>query len=702
MPRVSALSVKYHHVTVKIQDNVAVTKIDQVFLNDYDRQLEATYIFPLPESAAISQFAMFVDGERIQGEMMEAAKARQIYEEFVRRMIDPALLEYVGRNTFRARVFPIPPRGEKRIQLEYTQTLDYSGGIFEYTYPLNTERFSPQPLQEASVAVEIESSRPIKSVFSPTHQIDERIEDDHHASAGWEQRNLKPDRDFTLLYSVSEEDFGVSLRCFRKGQEEGYFMLLLAPKRAWAQREIGAKDLVFVLDKSGSMQGEKIEQAKEALLFSLRNLHEDDRFGLVTFSTEVDRFSRELLPATQENVKRAVKFVKSIEAEGGTNLMEAALAGVKLLRQPTPGRPQMLVLLTDGLPTVGETDIAKIIREVTNANHASARKGRLFSFGVGYDVNTTLLDKLAEENGGAAQYVKPEENLEMALSRFYSKVSHPVLANLQLDCDGVAVKSVYPSKLPDLFAGSTLTLFGRYSGEGESTIRLSGETGSQRRELKYSVTFPRQDHKNSFVPLLWANRRVGDLLAQIREHGEAKELVDEVVKLALRFGIMTPYTSFLVQEHEAVARDAFGAGGAAAVHFLSRPEGPASMPLAAAPAVGEEAVRASVALKALKEAQVLPTQATAIRHVGDKTFYLDNNFWVDVDYRQEVRKIAIKYGSEAYFALLALRPELGQYLALGRNVTVMLDGLSLSISETGGVESLSAEEADAIRAAANP
>lgn len=708
MPRPQPLSVKYHHVTVEIRDNVATTKIDQVFLNESGARLEGTYIFPLPESAAVSEFAMYLEGQRVSGEILEATKARQIYEDIVRRMRDPALLEYIGRNTFRARVFPIEPRSEKRVQLAYSQTLEFSGGAYEYTYPLNTEKFSPKALEEASIAVTIESRQAIKSVYSPTHKIDKKISDSHHASASWEETQVRPDRDFTLFFSVGEEDFGVALRCFRRAGEQGYFMLLVAPKAELAESEIEAKDLVLVLDKSGSMSGEKIEQAKNALTFALQNLDQRDRFGVVAFSSEADGFSKDLQQASPEKVRKAVAYVKDIDAAGGTNLLEALQTALHMLGDNDKRRPQMVVLLTDGIPTVGETDYDTIVRKVEKQGHVEGRlRGRLFVFGVGYDVNTVLLDKLAAGNGGLTQYVAPEENLEAAVSDFYGKVSHPVLTDLSVDFGEVEVSAVHPRPLPDLFKGSSLTVFGRYRGQGETTVTLSGQIGGQERQFRYEVSFAQREKRNEFIPLLWAQRRVGTLLEEIRLQGENQELKDEIVQLALRYGIVTPYTSYLVLEEserlraQGLAVPAAAAPGGAWVPPDVPREGWAG---GYGGAVGAPAARASTEIRAIKAGDVVGgvrgpqgLAATYVKQVGDRAFYLRDSIWYDADYKEGLETIEVQYGGDAYFELLGLLPDLGQYLALGENVRIVVDGTCLAISKDTGATALTAAQRERLR-----
>jgi len=332
-PKARPLSVKYHRVTTTIKDQVATTSIDQAFTNPYNRQLEATYLFPLPEDAAISEFAMFMGGKRVTGAVLEKEKARRTYEEIVRKMRDPALLEYVGRNLFKASVFPVPPKGDVRIQIEYSEVIPLDGNICRYVYPLDVEKLSPEPIKDVSVGVTIESRIPIKAVYSPTHDSKLALDrkSDTHIAASFEESEVRPDKDFVLYYTLSEQDFGLGLVAHRKKGDDGYFLLMLAPKHELQQREIAAKDVVFVFDTSGSMaRDDKIDQAKDALEFSLANLNRDDRFNIVTFSTGVKAFRTKLVGADVAKSAEAKKFIEDVKAVGGTNINDALQTSLRM------------------------------------------------------------------------------------------------------------------------------------------------------------------------------------------------------------------------------------------------------------------------------------------------------------------------------------------------------------------------------------
>ncbi len=683
------LYIERHHVEVKIDNQAANTKIDQIFTNENPMILEGEYIFPLPDDASVSSFAMYIDGKRVKAELLTADKARKIYEDIVRKSRDPALLEYIGRRAFRARIFPIPANGEKRVQLEYSQVLKADAGIVKYVYPLNTEKFSPRPVNDVAVTVKIESRQAIKSVYSPSHKVDVQRKDDHHATIGYEGSDVKADRDFVCYYTLSEKDFGIDMMAHRDDDKNGYFMLLVAPKQGTRDSDVLKKDIIFVFDKSGSMSGEKIKQAKEALLFCVRSLNEGDKFNLIAFSTEADSLSENLLAVNPENRQKAMRFIDELDAAGGTNINEALLTALK--EKTDAERPRMIVFLTDGKPTVGETEIGTIVKNVQKSND---EKARLFVFGVGYDVNTILLDKLSEENRGTSQYVEPKEDIEVAISSFYTKVSKPVLANLKIDTGSIKTKDIYPRTLPDLFRGSQLVLLGRYADTGETVIKLTGEVNGKKRTFEDEVTFPKHSDEHDFLPRLWAQRKVAYLADEIRLHGEDKELKDEIVRLGKKYGLVTPYTSFLVQEDEPLAVRAPRRGGR--VRQLKREDRLGRQARAYSDSdkynsagggidVARTAVQESKKLQAMKQSKIVASPgeiaSEKIKRVSGKTFYLKDNFWVDSEYTEKTKTKDIEYGSDKYFKLLREYPELGKYFAIGTRVIVCYKGKCYRVKE---------------------
>lgn len=655
------LTVKYHRVNVEIINQVAKTSIDQVFINDYPRDIEGVFIFPLPEEAAISEFSMYIGEKKVVGEILDREKARRIYEDIVRRMRDPALLEYAGRNMFRARVYPIPARGEKRIQLSYTEILKAEKNLVRYAYPLNTERFSLRPLEDVSISVKISSKVPLSNVYSPSHKVSVRKEEGQ-ARASFEGKNIKPDKDFILYYSLSEDDIGLSFMNW-EDQNENYFMLLASPSYVSRKEKVLNKNLIFCVDSSGSMSGKKIVQAKEAVRFVINHLDERDRFSLVDFDDGVSLFSPELVSADVENREKALRFVDEIEDSGGTNINEALLQALKMVEPG--GRPNYILFLTDGLPTVGTTGTAEILK---NTSLANGQRARIFVFGVGYDVNTELLDRVSSENRGTSVYVDEDEDLEMAVSNYYEKISSPLLSDLRIDFKGIEAKDLYPRVMPDLFKGSQLVMVGKYKGDGPLTITLSGKVGIEEKKFTLRGQKLVKEESFNFLPRLWATRRIGYLIEEIRLNGEKKELVDEVKKLGLKYGIVTPYTSFLVTEKERQFLD------------MAAPE--------AADAISSRTVTGAGAIKIARASQKFKAEDLAsqvdsqmIRYKEDKTFYLKDGEWRDSDYKEGSPVKEIQFNSEEYFRLISEKPGIAKYLSLSSKMIISYGGVNYRIIE---------------------
>jgi len=489
-------TVRYHHVDVAIEDQLCTTKVDQIFHNDAGVDREAIYVFPMPEGSAITKFSMYAGEEEIVGKILSKSEARSIYESIVRQRKDPALLEYIDRNTFRASVYPVPANGDKRIRLNYAEVASKSGSTYCYTYPLSTERFSARPLEDCRVKIKIKSKRPITNIYSPTHTIRIDRDGDYTATVFWEEKETKPDTDMVLYYSVSSDDIGIDLVAHRDPSTssgrggKGFYMILASPRIEVDKSKILPKNVVFVLDRTGSMAGEKIDQAKAALRFCLNNLRDNDQFNLIFFNESPDALFAELEKPTAERRKKALDAIDELDATGGTNINEALAKALAQFHQYGQTR-NYIVFLTDGLPTVGVTKIEAVME---NARLRNENKVKVFAFGVGYDVNVHLLDKFAEQSKGDADYVRPKEDIEVKVSSFFSKVSDPLLADVELSISGVKTMDAFPSgELPDIFKGSQLIVFGRYDGSGEVKVELSGVTNGSRKTFRLDASLPQHE-----------------------------------------------------------------------------------------------------------------------------------------------------------------------------------------------------------------
>ena len=739
-PRVypfAPMRVEHHHVTVTIKDQIATTEVDQVFVNPNNVQLEGEYIFPLPKGAQIDKFSMDINGKLQEAELLDADKARQIYTDIVRSMKDPALMEYADRGMFKVRIFPIEANGKKHIKIKYTQVLKSDSGLVGYTYPLSTEKFSSAPIPSVAIKCVIDTQQPIKTVYSPSHKVEVNRKGETQAVIGWETKDTKPDTDFQVFFSTqapAQGDIGVSLLAFRDGKandkEEGHFMLFISPGNI-ADKQIAKKDIVFVLDTSGSMAGEKLEQAKRAMKFCIANLNEGDRFEIIRFSTEAEPLFDGLRDASKDNRDKAQTFVDALRPLGGTAIEDALNAAVKIVKNDKKsGRPAMVIFLTDGRPTIGTTDENQLVESVKK--NIGDQTVRIFSFGIGTDINTHLLDRITDHTKAASQYVLPSEDIEVKVSSFFTKINYPVLSGVELKINGdVRISKMYPSPLPDVFRGDQLIIMGRYqSKQGQATtdaaIQLTGTVNGKQKTFTYEASFPAQATDNTFVPRLWATRRVGFLLDQIRLSTASAEVREEITMLAKQYGIVTPYTSYLILEDEAnrgpgrprLSHTAPGSAPSPERDRALRAEAGAAFDALSEKKDGTQGVGGAKAADALKQATSSDALAEAnsaarrgiasapgskagvfggggergdadggeaihiSKFVEGRTFYFNGSAWVDAQAQntsKETKRIKVTFASDDYFNLLAKHKQAGAWFALGTNVIVMLDGVVYEI-----------------------
>ncbi len=685
-PHNPLLNVKYHHVLVEIDDPVAVTKIDQVFANPYNRELEADYMFPIPEGAVINGFTAYLNGTEMNAELLDADDARRIYEDIVRKRKDPALLEYADRGMYRLRVYPIPARGEVRIKIEYKQTLTADYGNVEYIYPLNTEKYSGANLDDCRVEIKLKSFENIGSVYCPSHDISSDRINEKEFKIVYHDENVRPDKDLALYFTRQQKDFGFHMLSFReKRNDKGYFIGILSPPLDSNLPHI-PKNLLFVLDSSGSMKGEKFEQAMSAMEFVLRDLKAEDKFNIIDYDDEIRPYKDGLVEADKANINEAIEFAKdSFEANGGTNIYEALEIACGMI--PRGDTPTYILFLTDGLPTVGQRDIDKIVKNTSKLNEARAR---LFAFGVGYDVNTVLLDRLAEENHGLPEYVSPDEDIEVKVSHLATRISRPALTDIKLAFANAGSEMLYPNPLPDLFYGSEMIISGRYTGDGDDQAIITGKIAGKEKIYEFPVKFRRGSAKDEFIALLWANRRIGYLTQQIRLHGEDDELIDEIVVLSKRYGIITDYTSFLVTGDDVhAAEDLYFRGSRAAAQESFKSNLKSNYYMESGHTAFNQSSNNS---KMQQSGQVNKSYAIDLdesrvqsqySQVGAQNFVNLSGNWIQADLPEDKYDIEIKNFSTAYFKVLEQDPSLGRYLGLGDNVRVQIGTQVVQFSDDG-------------------
>jgi len=723
-PEAAPIEPRDAQIQIQIKNDLSVTRIHQTFYNPNPTRQEADFYFPVPRGANVTDFVLYMEGKPVRGEILEREKARDIYEQIVRRMRDPGLLEWMDSDIFRVRVFPVPPRDTQKIEIEFSAPLQAHQGTYRYRLPLRAPSRSGKGHKTAEgrlteFRVELTSQREFGTVYSPSHEMKITRESGQRVLVEpTDKTRFDANPTFELFYDYREKDLSISLLATRREGEPGFFCALLAPPTDQHKSTSQPLDLTLIIDTSGSMAEKgKIEHAKRALNYCLSQLRPWDRFQLIRFATDVEEYGDGLQPATPASLEKAKEWVAALTARGGTNIAAALERALTPKSSSTSGTLHIVIFVTDGLPTVGETNPDRILELVdrlrdqatpkvdqTSESRRSERL-RIFTFGVGHDVNTRLLDRIAERTRAASEYVQPEQDLEVPISALFDRASRPAVTNLKVSFTPDVAFDLYPKVLPDLFYGDQLTIFGRYKQGGAVLITVRGEMAGKPVEYTFERSFPESSDENPFVEKLWATRKIGYLLDELRERGENAEIRDEIVALSKKYGIVTPLTSFLVAEDVPVVESR-----GTERHDVppNRPSGSVKRSLlpessvglapsqlgarAAAPAArfaesGAEAVDQAVALKSLKGRMTLPSTASEeMRVLRGKTFVLRNGTWrdLDIESRRDLPRVEVQPFSEAYFELLRHHPEWAEWLSLGERVEVVIsERVLLSVTPEG-------------------
>lgn len=724
-PPVPPATYKIKEISIqgRLKEQVAQVNMTQSFVNTGSQTMEVCFMFPLPYDSAIDQLTLLVDGKEFPAKLLERNEARRIYEGIVRKNKDPALLEWMGTGMFQTSVFPVPPGAERKVTLSYSQLCRKSGGMTDFIFPLSTARYTSHVIEKISVNLTIDSNVEIKNVYSPSHGIEVQ-RDPHHATVKYVAENTIPTSDFRLLYDVDPGQLAASVLTYRPNpNEDGFFLLLASPQVMSASAERQSKTVLLVIDRSGSMSGEKIEQAKGALKFILNNLKEGDLFNIVAYDTKVESFRPELERFNDETRRSALGFVEGIYAGGGTNIHGALSSAMGMLKDSS--RPNYVLFMTDGLPTVGETNESRIVNDAKSANQVHAR---VIAFGVGYDVNSRLLDKLARTNFGQSEYVRPNDNIEVYVSRLYQKMETPVLTNVSVNFsldtlrpeDGQAVNRVYPKEVFDIFAGEQLVVVGRYKRHGAAKVIIEGTVNGVKQTFDFPAALVEKstDSTQAFVERLWAMRRIGEIIDQLDLSGHNEELVRELVTLSKQHGILTPYTSFLADETASPDLATNLRAAQDSLHDLEKSEGKEGVAqrakkaelqresnaasLAGLPAGGDDGKlvggrrlrRLSAGMGGGGGAADSPLSNNVassqfvdnddnlvvvenVRNIDNKAFFYRQNRWVDSILTEEQEKNAkrIVQFSDEYFDLAKSKgKDLSQFLIFDEAMVVQLDG----------------------------
>jgi Ca-activated chloride channel homolog len=679
-------------VRVELVDRVLRYEITETFVNRGSRVGEADFMFPLPKGAALQDLKLEINGELVAGETMNANQARQIYEEIVRRQRDPALLEWMGYGLLRARIFPIAPGEHKKVVVRFQTVAQREGDALRVDYfrgvRTNQRETNQQPEGRMSFVLTYPNDPMYGRAYSPTHSLyDDRYAGDvsgEYAFAsnyrGSKRRvEIRDARgEVTLLIPVRRSiAAAISLLANAPGNDDGFALITLSPPAV--QPRAVPRDLTFVIDVSGSMSGEKMEQARAAGKQILRSLSPMDRFRLIDFSSDVRSFRDNFSSATRENIHAAERYLDELDAQGSTNISGAL---DEALSSPVqPGRLPIILFLTDGQPTVGERDAGAIA-----SNVAKQRGGRrLFTFGVGADLNVSLIEQLALEGRGTASFVRPDESVERAVGIVASRLTSPLVTDVRIRADGVRLRKMHPSGPVDIFAGEDLVILSRYDGSGNAVVRFEGQTTNGPVSWSTRVYFPERSRENPFVARLWATQRVGYLSAEKRKHGGSQEINDEIRELGERFGIPTEFTSYLVVEPGMARRRVIGSGGGNQLSSVVV-TGAATAPAPAAnqfeAAKSAAAQRSATSVSAADAAVGIRDDAN-VRRAGNVTFVLRDSVWTDVRYKKSGIVLQVKPFSEAYFKLIEMVPDLREPFSVGERVIVAGRSMAIELTPSG-------------------
>ena len=671
-----------HNVDIAITDLIATVEINEIFWNDSDFTQKVIYLFPIPEKAIISDFKMKIGDTYYTGEVMEADQAREEFQELVRQNKNPALLEYMNDDYYRIEIPSFNPHEERAVSLTYTQELVNDNGLVKLVYPLKIESLLKTGIRTINISGEIISNTAqIYFVDSDTNEIEKTLSDDqHHATFSFNRENFDPLNDFILKYGLGESEVEAYLSSDSPDLGYNTFLLEIHPNVDYEDYQ--PKDVIFVLDKSGSMIGVKYDQAQRAAQFILSRLYEEDRFNLILFNNVVETFRHYYNLFNTDKKQNAVDWIFDSQAGGNTNIYGSLDAALRIFKNAQSLQNPILVFLTDGVPTTGITDPIAIVQHINNFS-ADIKGLRIFAFGVGYDVNTYILDLLTANNNGQTYYVTEDESIETEIARLFSNISKPVLSDVHVEFfgDGVEILDYLPNRGLTVYQDEPLKIYGRYKGEGKLNMKLSGMLGDKAFEQVYQ--FDVTDEINPSISLLWASRQINDLVNRIRLYGETPEMKNEVIALSKQFSIPTAYTSYLVsdeaEDEKATGLVLFTLPSSSAAPAPSQQTGKSNVVQSKQMNMMSQASQAEEAEALMMDA----LEGSVYRLIKGKRFIWNEQkqAWIDDDFKEE-NLITIEKYSDDYFDLIGANKELIDYLQLDGSVYLALNQTNYLFEET--------------------
>jgi Ca-activated chloride channel family protein len=559
------LPLKHTDVKGRVCGYIATVEVTQQFQNPFSEKIEAVYIFPLPQNAAVNEFIMVIGERRIRGIIRERQEAEQIYREARNQGYVASLLTQEWPNIFTQKVANIEPGKQIDVHIKYFNTLAYADGWYEFVFPMVVgPRFNPpgstdgvgavgrgktgisgqstevqylKPNERSghdiSLALDIDAGVKIEEIACASHAIKKDKDGAEKVHVQLSDLDNIPNKDFVLRFKMAGDTVKSALVTHRD-ERGGFFTLMLYPPDELKQIKRAPMEMVFVLDCSGSMNGQPIAKAKDAIKRALRKLEPDDTFQVIQFSMSASQFGPNPIPATADNVRRAIEYVDNLQGEGGTMMIEGIKAALDFPHDPR--RFRLVSFMTDGY--IGNE--TQILGEI----HQRLGSARIFSFGVGTSVNRYLLDRMAKLGRGAVAYIGLADSGTEVVDVFYDRISHPALTDMQIDWGDLEVSEVYPRQIPDLFVGRPIILTGRFKGEKDTTIRIAGRAGQYDKTLSIPVRLDDSSATHAGIACVWARKRIEDLATQAT-YDASEALPAEIKQVALQYSLMSAYTAFV-------------------------------------------------------------------------------------------------------------------------------------------------------------
>ena len=676
---------------IRLLERTATTTLEISLHNPNRRQTEAVLLLPVPDGAVVHAFAYDGPASEPTARILPKDEARRIYNSIVRRSQDPALLEFAGYNMIRSSVFPVPAGGNQKIRLTYNHLAETDGSRIDYVLPRSESLDVKVPWE---ILVDIKSKAEIGTIYSPSHELHQKRLDKRHVTLRIKDNEPGP---FRVSYLVKRNGVNATLYAYPDPKIGGGYFLLLAGVpapgvEAKAKPTRIRREVTVVIDRSGSMAGPKMDQVRAAALQVIEGLADGEAFNIIDYATTVERFANKPVRKGKATTLRAREYLAGLTTTGGTNIHDALVEAMR--QEATKGMLPIVLFLTDGLATIGNTSEVAIRQAVEKGN---PHKRRLFTFGVGADVNVPLLDRVAEITRATATYVLAKEDVEVKVGRVFRKLYGPVLSDPAITTIKGRIRELMPAPLPDLFDGDGLVLLGQYRGPGPLNLRLKGNYLGQAKEFKFDFDLKGATTKNAFVPRLWAARRIAFLIDQIRQAGAGtadrlaevgetifsnpryREIADEILRLSTEFGILTEYTSFLAREGTRLG------DWETLFRFTIREiDGKA-----VANRSGQWAVTQSLNVDALKkqskvkrrnsylDAKLGRIEISGVEQVNDLCLFRRGSQWIEgrlISGKRELKADkTVQYGTEAYVAMLDTLIQQGRQGAIARKGDILLE-----------------------------